>query len=45
VEQNARLALSITQRAYILEKGSVVAVGKSGQLLHDEELLAQHLVV
>jgi ABC-type branched-subunit amino acid transport system ATPase component len=45
VEQNARLALSITQRAYILEKGSVVAVGKSEQLLHDEELLAQHLVV
>ncbi|MET1085536.1 MAG: ABC transporter ATP-binding protein [Arthrobacter sp.] len=45
VEQNARLALSITQRAYILEKGSVVAVGKSAHLLHDEELLAQHLVV
>jgi branched-chain amino acid transport system ATP-binding protein len=45
VEQNARLALGISQRGYILEKGRIVAEGTSDALLHDETALAQHLVV
>lgn len=45
VEQNARLALGISQRGYILEKGRIVAEGSSADLLHDEAALAQHLVV
>lgn len=45
VEQNARLALGISQRGYILEKGQVVAAGAASELLHDEQALAQHLVV
>ncbi len=45
VEQNARLALKISPRGYILEKGLVVASGASKDLLHDERALAQHLVI
>lgn len=45
VEQNARMALDISSRAYILEKGLVAASGSSEELLADSELLAQHLVV
>jgi branched-chain amino acid transport system ATP-binding protein len=44
VEQNARLALGISHRAYILEKGRVVASGSSQSLLSDE-VLRRHLVV
>jgi branched-chain amino acid transport system ATP-binding protein len=45
VEQNARLALGLSQRGYIMEKGRIVAEGSSESLLHDEVALAQHLVV
>jgi branched-chain amino acid transport system ATP-binding protein len=45
VEQNARLALGISHRGYILEKGRVVAEGASSALLEDEQALAQHLVI
>jgi branched-chain amino acid transport system ATP-binding protein len=45
VEQNARLALGISQRGYILEKGRIVAQGRAADLLTDEQALAQHLVV
>ncbi len=45
VEQNARLALGISQRCYILEKGLIVAEGPSAQFLQDETTLAQHLVL
>jgi branched-chain amino acid transport system ATP-binding protein len=45
VEQNARLALGISRRGYILEKGRIVAEGASGDLLGDEAVLARHLVV
>jgi branched-chain amino acid transport system ATP-binding protein len=44
VEQNARLALGISHRAYILEKGRVVADGRSESLLSDD-VLKRHLVV
>jgi branched-chain amino acid transport system ATP-binding protein len=45
VEQNARLALGMSHRGYILEKGQIVASGAAAELLHDEHALAQHLVV
>lgn len=45
VEQNARLALGIAQRGYILERGRIVAEGDAEGLLADEAALAQHLVV
>jgi branched-chain amino acid transport system ATP-binding protein len=45
VEQNARLALGMAARGYILERGTVVAEGAGDELLHDEAALAQHLVV
>ncbi len=45
VEQNARLALSIARRGYILEKGRVVHAGESDELLGDESALQRYLVV
>lgn len=44
VEQNARLALGISQRAYIIEKGRIVVHGPSANLLAETEL-KQHLVI
>lgn len=44
VEQNARLALGLAHRGYILEKGRVVASGLSESLL-SEDVLKRHLVV
>lgn len=45
VEQNARLALGVSSRAYILENGTVAATGPSEEMLDDPELLSKHLVV
>jgi ABC-type branched-subunit amino acid transport system ATPase component len=45
VEQNARFALTISNRAYILEKGTVAASGPAKDLLKDKKLLSEHLVV
>ena len=45
VEQNARLALRISGRCYVMEKGSVVDGGASSDFLADEERLRAHLVV
>lgn len=45
VEQNARLALRISRRAYVLEKGRVVVSGPSRDLAGDETLLRKYLVV
>jgi branched-chain amino acid transport system ATP-binding protein len=44
VEQNARLALGLSQRGYILEKGRVVANGPAASLL-DDAVLTQYLVI
>jgi branched-chain amino acid transport system ATP-binding protein len=38
VEQNARLALSIAQRAYVLELGRVVVDGLSSDVEHNEQV-------
>jgi branched-chain amino acid transport system ATP-binding protein len=43
VEQNARLALSITQHAYVLERGRVVFEGPSRDLARDERVRASYL--
>jgi branched-chain amino acid transport system ATP-binding protein len=43
VEQNARLALKLAHRAYVLETGSVVASGPAEQLLHDPKIKDAYL--
>jgi branched-chain amino acid transport system ATP-binding protein len=43
VEQNARLALSISDRAYVLERGKVVLEGPSRELAADPRVQAAYL--
>lgn len=43
VEQNARLALSIAPRAYVIEFGRVAAEGASSELQQDERVRAAYL--
>ncbi len=43
VEQNARLALSITQRAYVMESGLITLSGASRDLLKDEKVRMAYL--
>ena len=43
VEQNARLALSITEHAWVLERGRVVFEGASEALARDERVMAAYL--
>jgi branched-chain amino acid transport system ATP-binding protein len=43
VEQNARLALSISRRAYVLETGQVSLHGESAQLLNDPRVKTAYL--
>ncbi len=43
VEQNARLALKISERGYVLENGTVVTQGPSSDLLVDEGVRAAYL--
>ena len=43
VEQNARRALAISQRGYILENGSIALEGKSKDLLGDERVKRAYL--
>jgi len=38
VEQNARLALNISERAYIMENGKIVLDGKSQDLINNEDV-------
>ena len=38
VEQNARLALNISKRAYIMENGKIVLEGKSTDLINNEDV-------
>ena len=45
VEQNARLALRVSARCYVMEKGVVVDEGASSDFLTDEARLREHLVV
>ncbi len=43
VEQNARLALSITDHAYVLERGKIVHEGPSRELARDPRVQAAYL--
>ena len=43
VEQNSRMALRISHRAYALATGSVALAGKSSELLQDERIKALYL--
>ncbi|MCY3872884.1 MAG: ABC transporter ATP-binding protein [Rhodobacteraceae bacterium] len=43
VEQNSRMALSISHRAYAVTTGSVVISGNSRELLNDERIKAAYL--
>jgi branched-chain amino acid transport system ATP-binding protein len=43
VEQNARAALSIANRGYVLEVGMIVAEGKAGELLSSKEIVRAYL--
>jgi branched-chain amino acid transport system ATP-binding protein len=45
VEQNRRLALDVADRAVILNTGRCVFVGQACELLHNEDLMTQHLGV
>lgn len=43
VEQNARKAFSIADRAYVLETGNVVLEGKADELLHNDAIKKAYL--
>ena len=43
VEQNARRALGITERAYVIEQGRIVQSGRSADLATDPDVIAHYL--
>jgi branched-chain amino acid transport system ATP-binding protein len=43
IEQNARLALDLCTRAYVLEAGRIVAAGPSAELARDDRVAAAYL--
>ena len=43
VEQNAKMALSISHRGYVLEKGKIVLAGTAKELLNSQEVLNAYL--
>ena len=43
VEQNARMALSVADRGYVLETGKVVTSGSGQELLDDESVKKAYL--
>jgi branched-chain amino acid transport system ATP-binding protein len=45
VEQNAQLALRMSSRCYVMEKGVIVDEGSSALFLADDDRLRRHLVV
>jgi len=45
VEQNARAALQVADRAYVLETGSIVLSGAASELLHDKRIVESYLGV
>ena len=45
VEQNARVALAVSDRAHVLSDGRIVASKKSAELREDQELIHRYLAV
>ena len=43
MEQNAQMALSVADRAYVLETGKIVSTGTGAQLLNDESVKKAYL--
>ncbi|MBQ2759165.1 MAG: ABC transporter ATP-binding protein [Clostridia bacterium] len=43
VEQNAKKALAVSDRAYVLETGSIAASGKASDLMNDESIKKAYL--
>ena len=43
IEQNANMALSIANRAYVLETGKIVLSGKASDLLNNESIKSAYL--
>ncbi len=43
VEQNAKMALSISDRAYVIETGKITLEGNAKDLLHDDEVKKAYL--
>ena len=43
VEQNAKAALSVAQRGYVMETGSIVLEGSAGELAHNAEIQRAYL--
>jgi len=43
VEQNTRIALASSQRAYVLRTGEIALEGKSAELAQNEEIRAAYL--
>ena len=43
VEQNAKMALSIADRAYVLETGKIVIEGNAKELLNNDSIRAAYL--
>jgi branched-chain amino acid transport system ATP-binding protein len=45
VEQNAKQALELADRAYVMEVGRIIAEGSTEKILHDKEIIAAYLGV
>jgi branched-chain amino acid transport system ATP-binding protein len=43
VEQNAKMALSVADRAYVLETGKIAMEGKASELLEDDRVREAYL--
>jgi branched-chain amino acid transport system ATP-binding protein len=43
VEQNARMALELAQRAYVIEQGRIVGMGTGAELLHNDDVRQAYL--
>ena len=43
VEQNAAMALSVADRAYVLETGSITMSGPANELLHNDDVRKAYL--
>jgi branched-chain amino acid transport system ATP-binding protein len=43
IEQNARLALEIAHRGYVMESGEITLAGEAASLLHDPKVRAAYL--
>jgi branched-chain amino acid transport system ATP-binding protein len=39
VEQNARAALGLARRAYVMESGTITLAGPAGELAHDPKVI------